>query len=184
MRYAIIAIVTLFMLSCSGHGQKTQANGIGNNCFPDISNCDVSGSYGLAAVDVAPLYIYSSQLLVSQAGPSPSALSISPNLTFYLASNSYIFRSIGAGTWDGDSVKATIHGKLRSNATGNPAVGGFSITLKLEAKTKTLTTAYYYNTTLQRIPLPALDGVMVLSDTANVMFPTLNTAAKVMFTQF
>lgn len=189
MRNLIISVTTIFVIilgvqSCSdGNIFRGKSQGVGNSCFPDISNCDISGNYNLAGTDVSPLFVYNASMPISQDKQPLSDVVLAPFFYFYTGLNTYIFRSVGAATWDGDSIKATIHGKLRLSATGYPAVGGFAITFKLDAKQKTFTNQYYYSQ-LTQMTLPALDGTMILSDTAHVIFPVTDTKTKALFTQF
>lgn len=178
-----MALIALLSWSCIEHAPKQTQVGQGNSCFDDISNCDISGNYNLAGTDAAPFFVYNASLPISQAKQPPSEVVLAPFFYFYTGLGTYIFRSVGSTTWDGDSIKTTIHGKLRLSVTGYPVVGGFSITLKLDAKQKTFTNQYYYSQ-LAQMTLPALDGTMILSDSAHVIFPVTDTKTKAMFTQF
>ena len=176
----IAAIIVIPFMGTGKDSSKTSA--VGPPCFPDISNCDISGNYSLSSTDVSP-YFYSASLPISQDDLPPSEVALAPYFYFYTSSNTYIFRAVGSGIWDGDSLMATIHGKLRLASGNYPAMGGFSITLKLDAKRKTYTSPYYYSG-LSQMALSALDGTMVLSDSSGIIFTALNTTAKVMFVQF
>lgn len=175
----LIAIIVI-SFACVSNPSKVKA--VGPPCFTDISNCDISGTYNLSSTDVSP-YFYSASLPISQDDLPTSEVALAPYFYFYTNSNAYIFRAVGSGIWDGDSLTATIHGKLRLASGNYPAVGGFAITLLMDAKQKTYTSPYYYSG-LSQMKLPALDGNMIISDTSHVIFPVTNTVAKAMFTQF
>ncbi len=177
----LAGLIAIVVIPWACVDNRPQAKVVGPPCFPDISNCDISGTYTLSSADVSP-YVYSISLPIAQDDLPTTEVALAPVIYFYGSPNSYIFRSVGSGTWDGDSLKATIHGKLRLNGSNYPVVGGFSITLKLDAKQKTFTSAYYYSN-LTRMILPALDGMMTVSDSAHVIFPVTNTTARAMFIQ-
>lgn len=149
-------------------------------CFVDIAKCDISGRYTLEATDLAPLSILSGQLVITQAELPPTIAAVGLSLNFNNV-DSYFFKEVETVTWNGDSLYVFMQGQLHSFGTGFPAVGGFSISMQLDAKQKNAVVYYTFST--NEMFFTALDGTVTFSDSSQVLFPNLDTKAKVIFTQ-